>query len=188
MIDLNKKYTARKDTGLDFSPAPEGDYVLRVLEVKPWEAKKPQNIQVIQRDENGRAIKDDKGKNVTELEEGVIVYNSFVTFEIAEGDQAGKRVFHNLTTHPNAPFSISSFLYGLGVETMAAADIPTQTVGKYAYAKIFIDTYEKQVQDKDTGLMETAIRESNKIKHFLKLPENYTNTPTNSSEETIPGI
>ena len=61
MVDtsLNKRYTAKEGGALDFSPIPDGIYKARVKEVTPWTAK-TQNIKVIQKDENGKALVDEK--------------------------------------------------------------------------------------------------------------------------------
>ena len=190
MIDLNKPIRAREDKGLDFSPAPKGDYVLRVLEVSPWKASKPLDIKVIQRDEKGKALKDEKGNNITKLETGVTIYNSNVSFEIVGGEHEGKRVFYNLTTHPNIPFSIPSFLYGLDITSMAASEIPEKCKGRLCFASVDIETYNKTIQNKETGLDEIQSREINKVKNFKQLPFDLTekNVPTNSNNETIDGI
>ena len=67
MVDtsLNKRYVAKEGVSIDYSPIPDGEYTARVKEVGKWEPV-TRTIKVIQRDENGRAIKDEKGNNVTE--------------------------------------------------------------------------------------------------------------------------
>lgn len=181
MIDLNKTYVAKEDKGLDFTPAPEGEYHLRVLEISPWKAGNPQSIAVIQRDDKGKALKDEKGKNVTIREEGIVVYNSSVQLEIVGGEHEGKRVFHNLTTHPNAPFSIPSFLFGVGIESISASEIPQKAKGKLCYAKVTIESYDKVIQNKETGLEEVQTRKVNKIGHFKKAPQSDTLTSHNQT-------
>ncbi len=189
MVDLNKTYSAREDKGLDFTPAPEGDYTLRVLEISPWKAAKPQDIKVIQRDDKGKALKDEKGNNVTVLESGVVVYNCNATLEIVGGEHEGKRVFHNLTTHPNMPFSIPAFLYGLGISNMAASEIPEKCKSKLCFAKVYVDSYAKTIQNKETGLDEVQSREVNKVRNFKQLPENLANNNIpNSNDEAVDGI
>lgn len=186
MINLNSKIEAREDKGFDLTPAPEGDYVLRVKKIEDWVASKPQTIAVIQRDEKGKALKDEKGKNVTKSEENVIVYNAKVQLEIVGGESDGKTVFHNLTTHPNAPFNISAFLYGLGIKDIVASQIQEKCLGLFCAARVVIEYYDKTVEDKDTGMTEKVKTPINRINHFKQLPENFAMTQDENNE--IEGI
>jgi hypothetical protein len=169
MIDLNKPIKAEKGQDVDFSPAPKGEYTIRVREIKPWTAK-TQDIKVIQRDENNRALKDEKGQNVTVLEKNLTIHSCLVTFEIVGTEQEGKRIFHNLTTHPNAPFSIPSFLYGLGIPELAASQIQTTCVGMMCLGNVDIETYDKKIVDQNTGLETFVEVPKNVIKSFKALP------------------
>lgn len=186
MINLDSKIEAREDKGFDFTPAPEGDYVLRVKKIEDWVASKPQTIAVIQRDEKGKALKDEKGKNITKLEENVIVYNAKVQLEIVGGESDGKTVFYNLTTHPNAPFNISAFLYGLGIKDIVANQIQEKCLGLFCAARVVIEYYDKTVEDKETGITEKVKTPINRINHFKQLPENFT-VPQDKNNE-IEGI
>ena len=166
MIDtsLNRKYKASKGFDNDFSPIPEGEYLVKIKEVSPWKEDK-KNIKVILRDEEGRALKDEKGENITELVKDCKLYNCNIKLEVVEGDYAGRLLFHNLTTHPNMPFSIPNFLYGIGLDELPAGEI-NKTVGYQCIAKVVIDSYDKTVVNKETGLEETVEKLKNAIKSF----------------------
>ena len=170
MVDtsLNKKYTAKEGGSLDFSPIPDGIYKARVKEVTPWEAK-TQNIKVIQRDENGKALLDDKGDKVTEVVPNCTFYNCNVKMEIIGGAYDGRMVFHNLSTHPNMPFNIPNFLYGIGLQEIAASEIQEKTKGLICDIDVYTDSYDKTIQNKDTGLDETQKKYINRIKSFKKV-------------------
>ena len=86
MVDtsLNKRYTAKEQVAVDYSPIPDGEYRVRVKEVGPWTAK-TQNIKVIQRDEDGKALVDEKGDKITELVNNCTFYNTNVKLEIVGG-------------------------------------------------------------------------------------------------------
>lgn len=165
---LDAKRTARAGGQLNYDPIPEGDYKLRVKEIEPWKLSK-KDIKVIMRDENGNALKDEKGNNLTELVKDCEFYNCNIKFEVVDGEFAGKLVFHNLTTHPNMSWSIDNFLYAVGIEELSASQIQGVCVGRECDATVYIDTYEKTVQNKETGLDEVKIREVNRIKSLRPL-------------------
>lgn len=165
---LDAKRTARAGGQLNYDPIPEGDYKLRVKEIEPWKLSK-KDIKVIMRDENGNALKDEKGNNLTELVKDCEFYNCNIKFEVVDGEFAGKLVFHNLTTHPNMSWSIDNFLYAVGIEELSASQIQSVCVGRECDATVYIDTYEKTVQNKETGLDEVKIREVNRIKSLRPL-------------------
>lgn len=172
MVDtsLNKKYTAKESVAMDYSPIPDGLYRAKVKEVSPWK-KETKTIKVIQRDENGNALKDEKGNNITETVQNCEFYNCSVRMEITEGQYSGRLVFHNLSTHPNMPFSIPAFLYGLGVSELAAGEIQDNVPGKECLIDVITETYTKTVQNKETGLDEEQEKQINKVKNFKQLPD-----------------
>lgn len=172
MVDtsLNKKYTAKESVAMDYSPIPDGLYRAKVKEVSPWK-KETKTIKVIQRDENGNALKDEKGNNITETVQNCEFYNCSVRMEITEGQYSGRLVFHNLSTHPNMPFSIPAFLYGLGVSELSAGEIQDNVPGKECMIDVITETYTKTVQNKETGLDEEQERQINKVKNFKQLPD-----------------
>ena len=169
MIDtsLNKKYTANAGGNSDFSPIPDGDYTLKVIEVKPWE-KKTQDIMVIQRDEDGKALVDEKGNQIREKVKDCEFYNSTVKLAVVGGEYDGRFIFYNLTTHPNMGFAIPNFLYGIGMSELSANDIPEKAIGKLCIASVNTDTYEKKKTDSETGLETTETRTVNRVKSFKK--------------------
>lgn len=177
MVDtsLNKKYTAKEGGTLDFSPIPDGVYRARVKEVTPWTAK-TQNIKVIQRDENDKVLFDEKGDKVTELVPNCTFYNCSVTMEIIGGAYDGRFVFHKLTTHPNMGFNIPNFLYGIGLQEIAASEIQEKCIGRVCDIDVYTDSYEKTVQNKDTGLDEVVEKYTNRVKSFKQIPAENPNT------------
>jgi len=172
---LDKTYTAKEGGQLNFEPLPDGWYDLRVKEVDPWK-ETIKTLQVIQRDENGNAIKDDKGKNLTETIENCKFYNCNVKFEVIGGEFDGRLIYHNLTTHPNMDWAIPNFLYALGLKDLTASQIQSVCVGKECKGNVYTDTYTKTVQNKETGIDETVERKVNRIKSLkpLETPKNET--------------
>lgn len=183
MIDtsLNKKYTAKEGGNLDFSPIPDGIYRARVKEITPWEAK-TQTIKVIQRDENGKALVNEKGDKVTESVPNCTFYNCNVKMEIVGGMYDGRVVFHNLTTHPNMPFSIPNFLYGIGLQEVAASEIQEKCKGLLCDIDVYTDSYDKKVQNKDTGLEEVQKKYINRVKSFKKVPTENPNADIDTED------
>ena len=181
MVDtsLNKKYTAQEGGNMDFSPIPDGVYRARVKEVTPWTAK-TQTIKVYQKGEDGKVLTDEKGNKVTETVPNCTFYNCTVKMEIIGGSYDGRIVFHNLTTHPNMDFNIPNFLYGIGLQEIAASEIQEKCKGLVCDIDVFTDKYEKTVQDKDTGLDKVEEKFVNKVKSFKQV----TAENPNNEEET----
>lgn len=175
---LDRKYVAKEGGQPSYDPIPEGDYRLKVKEVEPWK-EVTKTIKVIQRDENGNFLEDDKGNKITETVPNCKFYNCNVKFEVVGGEYNGRLIFHNLTTHPNMDWNIPNFLYALGVKDLAASQIQTVCKNMECMGHVNIDSYDKTVQNRDTGIDETVKRTVNRIKS-LKPLENETNLNTDS--------
>lgn len=174
---LDRTYTAKEGGQLNYDPIPEGEYRLKVKDIDPWKAVK-KTIKVIQKDENGNVIQDEKGNNVTETQECEF-YNCTAKLEVVDGEYAGRIIFHNLTTHPNMDWNIPNFLYALGLKDLMASQIQTTCKGIECLGNVYIDNYDKIVQNKDTGIDETVKKTVNRIKSFKPL-ENPNNTNENN--------
>ena len=177
---LDNKYTANEGGQTNFEPIPDGEYQLRVKEIDPWK-KSTKTIKVILRDDNGNALKDEKGNNQTETINNCEFYNCNVKFEIVGGPYDGRVVFHNLTTHPNMTWAIPNFLYALNLKELTASQIQSTCIGKECIGNVYTDTYEKTIQNKETGIDEVVERTVNRIKSLK--PLNKPNTD-NGSELT----
>lgn len=182
---LDRKFVASDKGGVNYDPIPDGEYVLRVKEVDPWKETK-KTIQVIQKDENGNAIKDDKGKNITETVKDCVFYNCNVKFEVVSGEYDGRLIFHNLTTHPNMSWSIDNFLYAIGIQELAASEIQEKAKGAMCCGTVYTDTYTKVVQNKETGIDEEVERKVNRVKSLKPLNNPQNNDKT--SEDIDLGI
>lgn len=178
MIDtgLDKKFVAREDvvqesdTKRTYEPIPEGTYNVRVLEVQPWE-KKVKDIYINVRDEKGKLVKDESGATAKELHKNVEYYNALMTLEITHGEFSNRRLFTNLTTHPNASFITDNFLYAIGAKEMVASEIPTKAVGKGLDVAVEISSYKRTITDPDTGLETSETRTRNEVKAFRRAPK-----------------
>lgn len=172
MVDtsLNRSYTAREAAPMEYTLIPDGDYRAKVKEVTPWTSKKA-NIKVIQRDEEGKALVDEKGDKVTELVNDCEFYNCTVKMEITEGEHKGRVIFHNLSTHPNMPFNIPAFLYGIGMKELMASEIQSKTINRECLIGVYTDSYTKDVENKDTGMVEQVKKEINRINYFKQIPD-----------------
>ena len=170
---LDKKFVARQDSDMpieskrSYEPIPEGTYTVRVLEITPW-GKQVKDINVIVRDDKGKVVKDEQGNSVRKPVKNVEYYNANVTFEITSGNFEGRRLWSNLTTHPNASFITDNFLYAIGAKEMVASDIPTKALEKTLDVVVEISSYEKKVTDPDTGLERTETRTKNEVRSFRR--------------------
>lgn len=167
---LDRSYRASDKMVMDFSPVPDGEYKLRVKEVTPWTAK-TQTVKVYVKDENGRPMVNEKGERVTETVPNCTFYNAMVKFEIVGGAYDGRLIFHNITNHPNMDWSIPNFLDGIGVSECSASQIPSVCKGKVTIGNITTRSYDKKVQDKDTGIDKIEKKFVNEIKSFIALDE-----------------
>ena len=150
MINLDTKFKPEKSEVVDFSiPVPEGEYLCKVLEVKPWVAKTLAKVV------------NSKTKEVTN---NVTVYNATVILEIADGQHSGRRLFYNLTTHPNMPWVIPNFLYATRAGECSPNEISTKCVGKYLKANVKIEEREVTREDKDTGIPVTKKEKLNSVR------------------------
>lgn len=174
---LDTKRTARAGGQMNFDPIPEAEYTLRVKEIEPWKLSK-KDLKVIMRDENGNALKDEKGNNITEMVKDCEFYNCNVKFEVVGGEYDGRIIFHNLTTHPNMNWTIDNFLYAVGIDELAASQIQSVCVNRMCKGVVIIDSYKKTQQNKETGIDEEIEKKVNRIKSLKKLdtPNNNTNT------------
>ena len=164
---LDRKYVAKEGGQINYDPIPEGDYRLRVKEVEPWKST-TKTISVI--------LKDEKGNNVTETVPICEFYNCIVKFEVVGGEYNGRLIFHNLTTHPNMDWNIPNFLYALGVPELSAGQIQNSCKNLECEGHVFIDSYDKTVQNKETGIDEIVKKSINRIKSLKPL-----NTPNNNN-------
>ena|SRR5690554_5390736 len=164
--DLNTKFRAREQR--DYEILPEGEYNVVVEEINPWEKKTKKNVMIIQRDENGYPLKDEKGNIVKEKVEELTFYLSNVKLRIVDGEYKDRFIFTNLTTHPNASFITEGFLYAIGKEELTANKIPLECVNEYLTVGVNHRTYEKKTINKDTGLEEVETRTIANVNNFLK--------------------
>lgn len=173
---LDRKYVAKEGGQTNFDPIPEGDYRLRVNSIEPWKST-TKTISVILKDENGNVLKDEKGNDITETVPNCEFYNCIVKFEVVGGEYNGRLIFHNLTTHPNIDWNIPNFLYALGVPELSAGQIQNSCKNLECEGHVFIDSYDKTVQNKETGIDEIVKKSINRIKSLKPL-----NTPNNNSQ------
>lgn len=150
MINLNTKVKAEKSSGVDFSiPVPEGEYTCRVHEIKPWKERTVAKITLSK-----------TGEELTNVK----IYNCGVVLEIVEGEYKGRRLFYNLTTHPNMPWIIPNFVYATGKEELTPAELTTECVGRYVKAVVVIEEKTIEKEDKSTGLVEEETKKVNTVK------------------------
>lgn len=179
---LDRKYVAKEGGQTNFDPIPEGDYTLRVKEIDTWKST-IKTIKVNKRDENGNVLKNEKGENITETVPNCEFYNCTAKLEVVGGEHNGRIIFHNLTTHPNMDWNIPNFLYALGVPELSAAQIQAYCKGLECVGHVYIDSYNKIVQNKETGIDEEVEKQVNRIKSLKPL-----DTPKNNVNQNMSNI
>jgi len=187
MLNLDSKVKGKEpqNTG-DFEPIPKDRYPFKVKEVKPWKAK-TQNINVIVKDKNGYAKKDDKGNVIRELKKDVTYYNADIVLEVRDGEYKGRLVFGNITTHPNAEFITENFVYAIGLDEVELGKLPNLAQGKTLDADISIneDAY-KYEENKVTGQKDKVISPKNEIDKFYRTELEVEETE--DTEDSVEGL
>jgi len=152
--DLNTAVEAVEQVGGDYTILPKGEYTLELTKVGEWKAKHFKTLIV---------------KPSMEKLEDVDTYSTRLDFKVvAPEDYKGATIIHFITTHPSVPWSISGFLHGMGVESLAPAKIG-ELVGNTCVAYVKEDSYEKKSVDKDTGEETKEKIPTNTITKFKRL-------------------
>ena len=165
-VNLNDKAVKK-----GFVPLANDTYTVTVTSIAPWK-ETVKDIMVNMRDEKGRIMKDSNGAIIRSLEKDVKFYTADVVLTIKGGDFDGRKIFTNLTTHPNTKFVTTNFLRALGVEDTTYADIPTVCVGKDLRVETMARSYDKVTVDPDTGLDSVITKTATDVKNFLPLANN----------------
>ena len=109
----------------DFSkPIPEGDgYKVKVIELGEWEARKGayvilKNDDGVWVDESGKPI--ERGTSpVRKYDENHEYLTRQLNLEIVEGEQKGRRIYHNVDTIVDDAWKVSALLEALGVSAVS---------------------------------------------------------------------
>lgn len=166
---LDTKYEGKQNKQTNsFEPVPAGNYLVKVQEVKPWQSV-VKDVYVNQRDEYGRLVRDTNNKIVKQLVKGLEYYRCNAVLVIEEGEHKGRRLFTNLTTHPNARFIMENFLYAIGEAEALASEVQTKATGKTLEVTVEVTSYDKKVTDENTGIEKIITVPKNEVKEFNKV-------------------
>lgn len=173
ITSLDTVVTAEEQKNTEFELLPKGDYIVKIVEIEPWSKRTLKNVTL---------------KPSNEKVESVDIYNANVKMEVIEGEHTGRWLFDNLTTHPNMPWVVKGFIYAVGEENIKLSQIQ-RLEGSVCKVHVKIDSYEKKVTDKDTGLETTYTKEKNAIARYIKLDdEEYDRVFDTISEEMLEEI
>jgi len=131
-----------------------GTYPAEMVIVYPWkELTRDTNVRI--KDENGRYVRDNDGKFITEFKKDVTWYNTDVVFKINGGEFDNHAVRMSLSTHPNMVGSAKQFLYRMGLIGVSLDEL-NKHVG--AFGIIEVKTKDETYKDKNTGLEVTTTK------------------------------
>lgn len=164
---LNKKITAKQSTVTNFDPLPKGEYDAIIEKVDDWK-QTTRNIFVNKRDERGYVIKDAKGKTIKENVNNATLFEATITFRIIGGEFEGRKLWLDLSTHPDLEFRTEHLLWALGIEEVSLGDIQEKCKDKLVKLNVDVTTYDKKVVDKLTGIETLVPTTKNVIKGFAK--------------------
>lgn len=167
ITNLNEPIKASK--GFEkFEKLPDGKYIVEVDEFKEWKKVDVKNAKLKARDENGKVI-----KGQFETVANLSFYKADVVYKVIEGEHEGRKIFGSLSTHPDQAWTISRFVYALGLEETTPADLSMLAVGNTLAidVKFVDDTYEKVETDKETGIEQTVTKNVTRtyINEYIKL-------------------
>lgn len=168
MIDLNTRIEPSEPINESREPL-NGTFTFKVIKITPWKAEPAKTIQVAERDETNRVVKDASGKVVRHTMKDVVLYSTVVTLEVQDdGEFKGRRVFHRFDTHPDFAFIIGQFTYACDVGSPTLAEIPTVCLNQIIEASVEPQTYDKKVVDKETGIEQLVPTTISKITKFTR--------------------
>ena len=131
-----------------------GTYPATMVIVYPWKSlTRDTNVRI--KDENGRYVKDNNGKFITEFTKDVTWFNTDVVFKINGGEFDNHAVKMSLSTHPNMVGSAKQFLYRMGLLNVSLDDLKDH-IG--ANGIIEVKTKDETFVDKTTGLEKTITK------------------------------
>lgn len=168
MINLDTVIKPEKSEVVDYSiPVPEGNYICKVLEIKPWKAKTL--VKVV-------------NPKTQEVSADVTVYNATAVLEIIEGEHKGRRLFYNLTTHPNMPWVIPNFLYATRTDQCSLNELTTACVGGTLEASVKIEEREIIREDRETGIPIPRMEKLNSVRSVKQPSVTHATKESVSSE------
>lgn len=143
MIDLNKTVVGEVQQQGGFTLLEEGRYTVTLSKITDWEI----------------------------VTKGGATYAKATATLVETG--TGARIIDTLLyDHPKVPWKFPNFVgafLGAG-SSLAPADIE-KLVGMSCQVDLYIDEYVKEVEDKDTGRINTEKRQSNKVRGYFPLLE-----------------
>lgn len=155
ITDLDQEVVGEEQQSMDFELLPKGSYFVKVVEIEPWEKKTLKNVTL---------------KPSNEKVASVDIFNANVKLEIIDGEYKGRWLFDNLTTHPNMPWVVRGFIFATGNEKWKLSEIKGLE-GSIMKVSVKIDSYEKKVTDKDTGVETSITKERNAVTRYTQLTD-----------------
>jgi hypothetical protein len=167
MIDLMKQAVAPKEFNNQFDLLPKGTYNCQITSIGDWKPKTQTSLKVFEFDDSARKVKDEKGNDKFTIEKDITTYSAQVIFEVIDGTYKGVKVYYYLNLHPNQPWAVPSFLNACGItDSVHPREIQELCAGSLVTATIEIETYERTVEDKMTGVASIEERERNVVKRI----------------------
>jgi len=159
-----------------FDIIPEGYYAVEVVSIADWKPTVYKRIAL-----------SEFGVKTGEVLEDATVYNAQAKLKIIDGDYAGRNLWYNLTTHPNAAFIIENFTYAIDVKCNLK-DLQKEAVGKQIEAYVIETTYNKKNSDKDTGIETTIAVPKNEIKTVRRLKFPIAQENNSEDKDKVPPL
>lgn len=157
MIDFTKKFTASESKPFELIPD-KTKLIGYVSKVEDWTTK----MVTVKNRETGETTPNVEIANC----------NVHITIQDLENHVYDGRVLrYNLTTHPNMGWNIPNFLNAVGIQECSLAELSNLIMGRPVKITVGIDSYNKKVVDKNTGIETLEPRQFNNVKYVNKLSD-----------------
>jgi len=168
IIGLNNVVEGKETVQKAYTPLPEGKYKVSVEVIKDWVGKDFKDVDINQRDADGKIVKDDDGKNV-KVKATFTAYSADITLSVTDGEFKGRKIFANVTTHPDVLFLLEGFLYAVGKSSIVLSALQKECINKNLEVEVYNRSYTKTVTDPSTGLDKDVEFTKTAVRNFFKL-------------------
>ena len=158
MINLNTVYKAEAQPTREFTIIPKGTYRAEIVEVEDWKINKTKNPITVK-------------KTNEVLPAGIEIASMRYKVKICDNDNKGyngRVVRGEISTHPNMPWQIPSFLDAIGVSECSLNDVKNYALNAIVNAYIITEEKTKVETNPETGLDEPVTKVYNKVASIKK--------------------
>lgn len=165
---LDSVVKGRENQQKGFEPLPDGKYVVEVEKIEDWKAQEFKDAEINVRDADGKIVKGADGKNM-KVKADFTAYSANITFTVIDGEFTGRKIFGNVTTHPDVLFLLEGFLFAVNKKEIVLTDLQKECINKRLIVEVYTRETTRTKADPHTGMDVTITAKKNAVRNFLKL-------------------